>query len=110
MERSEATFEGFDGVRVELPGERVLVCKALTVKEGVHFLRMLSDAEAGDADAQWRFLEEFAERVGVEDEPLSPYEVFELGRRFLRRRTWSPTGPAEAEERASSSSTPGSTI
>ncbi len=113
MDRSQATYDSYEAVRVELPNGQTLECRPLTVKEGVHFLRLLSEAENSDPDAQWTFLEEFPTLVGVEDVVMTPVEVFELGRRFLRRPSWkSPTETVEEKERAeneSQSSMPDST-
>lgn len=118
MERSEATFEAYDGVRVPLPSGRVVTCRALPVKDAVKWLRRLDLVENPESvrsqnEALIRFYDEFARAVGVEAEPLSPAEVMDLARSFLRLPTWSPQAAETtrtAGEEAGSSSTPASMI
>lgn len=64
MENSDATFEAFDGVELRLLNGRVVRCDALTVREAVRYLRMLSKI-AEDPTAHDGFLHEFSVRVGL---------------------------------------------
>ena len=139
MERSEATYESYDGVTFELEGGFVIRCDVLSVSEALRFLRMmesvatdfsvhyqfmqefparlelaevsladlgvtldgprgplaledvtvrqatglgrlLGDAERGDPNAQYDFLDRLPAALGIDPDQLSPFDVFELGR------------------------------
>jgi len=110
MENSRATFEAFDGVDVELPDGRTVLCRVLTIREAVRFLRLLAKSGEGDADAQLRFLEEFPAAIGLGEERLTPFEIFELAQPFFwasRRR--SPTTPAGTQGAAETPATASTT-
>lgn len=88
-ERSRGSFEAFDAVEVE-SGGRTLRLRALTVREAIPLFRMAAKAETGDPDAMYEFMESFASTVGLEDETLSPFELFEVARSFFRLPSWGP--------------------
>lgn len=71
MDRSRATYEAYDGVKLHLPSGRVVECEALTVQEAVRFLRMLEVSE--DLDAREAFETGFVERIGIGDELLADF-------------------------------------
>ena len=119
MAESEATYQSFDGVELEVPegpidvpmeGSRVVRCRPLKVGEAVQFLRLLDRAQQGDGDAFMRLCDEFPAAVGIEDVELTVSELFDVIRRFCRSRRTGPggttirTGPEKAK-----SSTTGST-
>lgn len=70
MERSQATFEAFDGVELHLLNGRVVRCDALTVQEAVRYLRLLSGAVGGDLSRVDVLLREFPARVGLTEVPV----------------------------------------
>lgn len=65
-----ATFEAYDGVELRLLNGRVVRCPALTVREAVRYLRLLSRA-ATDAEAHADFMAEFPARMGITGERLA---------------------------------------
>ena len=69
MDRSQATFEAYDGVELRLLNERVVQCPPLTVAEAVRYLRMLSRVSE-DFGAHYAFMAEFPERIGIAEIPL----------------------------------------
>lgn len=73
MERSEAAFEAFDGVRLTLADGRVVGVPAFTTREAVRYLRLLSRVEQDDADAHHAFVREFTARIQILDVPLSAF-------------------------------------
>lgn len=83
MDRSQATYEAFDGVELRLLNGRVVRCSALTVKEAVHYLRLLSlikeaaESEGDDdvalvaaAGAHDDLVSGFPDRIGILEERL----------------------------------------
>lgn len=73
MERSEATFQAYDGVRLTLADDHVVQVPAFSTREAVHYLRLLSRVEAGDAAAHHAFFHEFPARAGLLGTPLSAF-------------------------------------
>lgn len=71
MERDEATYRAYDGVRLELFNDAVVECPPLTVAEAVHFLRALKDVRDDRPGAHEAFMGEFPERIGITDQRLA---------------------------------------
>ncbi len=69
MDRSQATYEAYDGVELRLLNERVVRCAAVTVAEAVRYLRLLSRVSE-HFEAHHEFIAEFPERIGIADVPL----------------------------------------
>lgn len=70
MERQNgATYEAYDGVELRLLNGCVVRCPALTVREAVRYLRLLSRARE-DAEANAAFLAEFPGRMNLEVQRL----------------------------------------
>lgn len=69
MDRSQATYEAYDGVELRLLNERVVRCEAVTVAEAVRYLRLLSRVSE-HFEAHHEFMAEFPERIGIADVPL----------------------------------------
>lgn len=82
MDRSQATYEAYDGVELQLLNGRVVRCDALTVAEAVHYLRLLASI-GEDPDAHDTLMSEFPERIGILDVQLADIglevEGIELG-------------------------------
>ncbi len=74
MERSEATYESYDGVAFELEGGFVVRCNVLTVSEALGFLRMMSSVES-DFSAHYRFMQEFPDRIKLAEASLADLGV-----------------------------------
>ncbi len=70
MQRSQATFDAFDSVELQLLNGRVVHCDALTVQEAVRYLRHLSGAVGGDLSRVDLLLREFPARVGLTEVPV----------------------------------------
>lgn len=73
MDRSEATFQAFDGVTLTLEDGRTVNVRSFSTQEAVRYLRLLSMVEAGDAGAHYTFVREFPARAGLSDVPLSAF-------------------------------------
>jgi len=69
VDRSQATYEAFDGVELRLLNERVVRCKALGVGEAIRYLRLLGSVSE-DFQAHHTFMGEFPERIGIIEVPL----------------------------------------
>lgn len=104
--QDQEIFDAYDGIRLDLPDGKRITCRPLKVREGVRFLRMLMDARGGDPAAHLAVLDEFPAAVGIEDEELTPAEVFEVLDRFLAHRRTPEAG--RATESASAAPTPAS--
>lgn len=74
MDRSQATFEAYDGVELYL-GDRVVRTPAFTVAEAAHFLRMMDRLASGDGGTVEGFVEEFVARAGLGDVRLADLAV-----------------------------------
>lgn len=86
MDRGQAAFDAFDGLRIALIGGRVVHAPAFTVADASHFIRLLADlhgAMVADADGPWtlddvheihtlmhRTSSEVADRLGLLDAKL----------------------------------------
>jgi len=73
MDRSEATFQAFDGVTLTLEDGRTVNVRSFSTQEAVHYLRLLSRVQDGDAGAHHTFVREFPARAGLSDVPLSAF-------------------------------------
>jgi len=73
VDRSEATFQAFDGVTLTLEDGRAVNVRSFSTQEAVRYLRLLSMVEAGDAGAHATFVREFPARAGLSDVPLSAF-------------------------------------
>jgi hypothetical protein len=73
VDRSEATFQAFDGVTLTLEDGRAVNVRSFSTQEAVRYLRLLSMVEAGDAGAHATFMREFPARAGLSDVPLSAF-------------------------------------
>lgn len=71
MDRDRATYEAYDGVRLELLNGAVAECAPLTVKEAVHFLRVLEGFKARTPGAFDALMSEFPARVGLTEQRLA---------------------------------------
>ena len=69
MDRSQATYEAYDGVELRLLNERVVRCEAMEVAEAIRYLRLLSRVSE-HFEAHHAFMAEFPERIGIADVPL----------------------------------------
>jgi hypothetical protein len=78
VERSQATFEAYDGVELKLQDGRSVLVPSFTVTEAVHYLRILDRVREGSFDAHVAFLAGFPARVGILEVPL-PAFGFEVG-------------------------------
>lgn len=73
MDRSEAIFQAFDGVTLTLDDGRTVNVRSFSTQEAVHYLRLLSRVQDGDAAAHNAFVREFPARAGLLDVPLSAF-------------------------------------
>lgn len=91
MESSQAFFDSYDAVELELPGGKTVRCKAIKLSDAARFLRLLQRAIAGDAGAMLEVMEEFPKAVELDPEvveELLPGEFFDVVWGFFRfRRT-----------------------
>ena len=69
MDRSQATYEAYDGVELHLLNECVVRCEAMEVAEAIRYLRLLSRVSE-HFEAHHVFMAEFPERIGIADVPL----------------------------------------
>ena len=101
MAESEATYQSFDGVELEVPegpidvpmeGSRVVRCRPLKVAEAVRFVRLMERAQGGDGQALLRVCVEFPQAVGIQDVELTVPELLEVVRNFCRSRRTGPGG------------------
>ncbi len=69
MDRSQATYEAYDGVELRLLNERVVRCERVEVAEAIRYLRLLSRVSE-HFEAHHIFMAEFPERIGIADVPL----------------------------------------
>ncbi len=63
MDRSQATYEAYDGVELRLHDGNVIRCEPLSVSEAIHFMRLLAEA-VDDTRVHYEFLREFVPRIG----------------------------------------------
>jgi hypothetical protein len=70
MDRNRATYEAFDGVRLELLNGAVAQCEPLTVQEAVRYMRQLQGFVDGRSGALDDLVSEFPARIGVTDARL----------------------------------------
>ena len=111
MPSHNATFESYDLIPVEMPGGRVIECRALVVKEAAHYFRLLVMARDGDAEAHFKILEEFPAAVGfdIDRDRLTAAEVFVVLDRFLSHRRTLFLEMAGATQEPSGATSPEST-
>lgn len=104
MAGDQAFFDAYDGIEIELPNGKRLRRPALKLSEGVHFLKALVAAQAGNAASFFEILEKFPAAIHAEDEleGLSPAEVFDVATRFLLHRRTPSRSPATMETERSS--------
>ncbi len=69
MERSQATYEAYDGVELRLHDGKVIRCDPLSVAEAIHFMRLLAGA-VDDTRVHHEFLREFVPRIGLAETKL----------------------------------------
>ena len=85
MERSQATFEAYDGVELKLQDGRVVRVPPFTVGEAASYLRLLSQVKDGSLEAHETFLATFPARAAIQDVPLVAFgfevEIPGIGRR-----------------------------
>ena len=87
MERSEATYQSYGGVKFTLDGGYVVRCGVLTVAEALRFLEMMESVES-DFSVHYQFMQEFPCRLGLAEESLAALGVTLDG----------PSGPVALED------------
>lgn len=90
-----AFFNAYDGVEVPLANGGTAHCRALTLAQAAHFLRLLGRIEGGDGAAVVEVMETFPKAVGAPDafDRLMPAEFFDAVRVFFTLRRPARTPP-----------------
>lgn len=77
MGSSQATFESYDLVEVQLARGATISGRCLTISEATRFLRLQQFARQGSPTAIEKILEEFPAAVGIADQRFTPIELLQ---------------------------------